>query len=49
MSTENEETKKDFDIFMEDTRMKRKGFISEYKEKIREVKIEKIKNSILGK
>jgi len=49
MSNDNAEIKKEIDAVLAEPRAKRKVVLSEYKEKIRDVKIEKIKSSILSK
>lgn len=43
------ELKKNIEAKFIDLRVKRKSILSIFKEKIRQVKIEQIKNSILGK
>ena len=49
MAKTNAELKSEFEAKIKELEMKRKVVIQDYKEKIREAKIEKIKKSILSK
>lgn len=49
MAKTNAELKKEFDAEIKKLEAKRKLIITEYKEKIREAKINKIRNSIMSK
>lgn len=49
MAKTNAQLKKEFDAKLAEFDIERKAIIKEYKEKIRDAKIEKIRNSILKK
>jgi hypothetical protein len=49
MATTNAELKKEFDSKIKELDVQRKTLIQEYKDKIRDAKINKIRNSIINK
>ncbi|MEI6316512.1 MAG: hypothetical protein WCO65_02175 [bacterium] len=49
MAKTNAELKKEFDAKLAELDLERKAIVNEYKEKIRQAKIEKIRNTILKK